>query len=309
MIYRKLGRTNLNVSIAALGTGGHSRIGQSYGKPSEHSVSLIKEALLSGINLIDTSEAYGTEEFIGKAIKDWKRADVIISSKVSVHVGNKLKTTKELEISLDKSLERLGTDYIDIYHFHGIEDKHLDYCIDELYPVMQKFKDQGRIRFIGITERFENDTNHIMHERALKSGLFDVIMVGFHYLNQSARKNVLCLAIEKNIGVLDMFAVRRMLADREKLTVTIKELTAKGYIPKDTIDLNYPLSYLDPYSPTEAAYRFCLSEEGIHSVLVGTGNTDHLNANIIDMLKGPLPHAVRDCFVSLFGNIDFITGN
>ena len=71
-----------------------------------------------------------------------------------------------------------------------------------------------KLRFIGITEGFNSDSGHDMLQRALQDDVWDVMMVGFNILNQSARERVFPTAMEKNVGILIMFAVRRALSSR-----------------------------------------------------------------------------------------------
>ncbi len=81
MKYTILGRTGLKVSVAGLGSGGHSRLGRATGRSEKESIALVRQALDLGINLIDTSEAYGTESIVGKAMVGFPRDRVIISTK------------------------------------------------------------------------------------------------------------------------------------------------------------------------------------------------------------------------------------
>ena len=81
MQYTTLGRTGLNVSVAGLGCGGHSRLGQKTGRTEQESIQVVRQALDLGINLIDTAEAYGTESIVGKAIQDVARDQLVISTK------------------------------------------------------------------------------------------------------------------------------------------------------------------------------------------------------------------------------------
>ena len=84
MHYTTLGRTGLNVSVAGLGCGGNSRIGLGAGLSTAQSVALMRDALDLGVNLIDTAEAYGTEEIVGEAIKGRPRDGVVVSTKAQV---------------------------------------------------------------------------------------------------------------------------------------------------------------------------------------------------------------------------------
>ncbi|HEY5466531.1 MAG TPA: aldo/keto reductase, partial [Clostridia bacterium] len=187
------------------------------------------------------------------------------------------------------------------------------YVREELVPVMLELKQQGKIRHIGITEAFATDPGHRMLQRAVADDCWEVMMVGFNLLNQSARTRVLQPAAEKGIGILDMFAVRRALVSQALLSVFMKGMLEQGLIDPDRYDGQNPLGFLlerGGYgSLTELAYRFCISEPGIHSILSGTGNPQHLEQNLRDIGKGPMPAEDRETLMSLFERVDSVSGN
>ena len=78
MQYKILGRTGLNVSVAGLGCGGHSRLGQTYGNSEEQSIAVVSAALDLGINFVDTAAAYGTEKIVGAAVKGRRAASMLM---------------------------------------------------------------------------------------------------------------------------------------------------------------------------------------------------------------------------------------
>src|SRR3989304_10583439 len=143
MDYKILGRTGLKVSTMGLGCGGPSRVGQRHGKTESESISIIREALDAGINFIDTSEDYGTEELIGKALKARDRQSVILSTKKDTR---KRITEKDLLRSVEESLKRLRTDYVDVYNLHAVILQDYPYFVSEIVPAMQKMRTQGKIR-------------------------------------------------------------------------------------------------------------------------------------------------------------------
>ncbi len=214
MEYTTLGRTGLNVSIMGVGCGGPSRIGQTTGNTEEQSIAVVKHALESGINFIDTAEVYRTEKIVGQAIKGFERDNLVISTKKSTWGTLK---PKDVLKSLERSLNNLGTNYIDIYHLHGVILEDYEYLYSEIVPTLLELRDQGKIHHVGITERFNPDPHHSMLERALQDDIWDVMMVGFNILNQSARNRVFAKTIEKNIGILIMFAVRLALSRPKRL--------------------------------------------------------------------------------------------
>jgi aryl-alcohol dehydrogenase-like predicted oxidoreductase len=310
MDYRTLGRTALRVSVLGLGGGGHSRLGQRRGASTDQSVRIVQRALELGVNFFDTAEAYGTEELVGTALRSVPRGAVVISTKKSIAVDGRLISGGELAQGLEQSLKRLQTDYVDIYHLHGVRDNQYDHAVSELVPAMHRLREQGKLRFLGITEAFGSDTGHVMLSRAVGHAYWDVVMVGFNILNQSARERVLAETQTRAIGVLCMFAVRDALSQDEKLRQTIAELVQRGQLDPAAIDMRDPLGFLlsAAASVPDAAYRFCRAEPGIDVVLSGTGDLQHLEQNVASILAPPLPENIHHKLVEMFSGVDAVSG-
>ncbi|WP_008317313.1 aldo/keto reductase [Leptolyngbya sp. PCC 6406] len=313
MQYVTLGRTGLKVSVMGLGSGGSSQLGLKKGQSDRHAIRLIHHALDCGINLLDTAKVYGTEAIIGRAIKGYLREKIILSTKYPVTIKEGLMSPEKLAHGIDKSLHRLGTDYIDILHFHGVECHQYDYVLTVLLPVLISAQEAGKIRFIGITEAFSKDTHHQMLTRAVQDDCWDVMMLGFNFLNQSARTQVLVTAQEKNIGVLAMFAVRRALINSENLKRTLENFYGSeqwdpSILPKD-VSLEFLFHDGGATSLTDAAYRYVRHEPGIHSVLFGTSQFSHLESNIKSLLKPSLSAEDYDRLNAIFGRCKGISGD
>jgi len=309
MDYTVLGNMGLKVSKMGLGCGGPSRVGKGTGKTDSESITVVKKALESGINTIDTAEIYGTEEIVGKAIKGTDRASLVLSTKKTISEGI---TGEQVQNSLEQSLKHLGTDYVDIYYLHGVVLKDYDYLVSEIVPVLQKMRQQGKTRFIGVTEMFNADQGHAMLQRALQDDIWDVMMVGFNMLNQSARDRVFTKAMQKNTGIVIMFAVRLALSRPERLRQVVGELIEKKQLNPDDIDMDDPLGFLvhegGAVSITDAAYRFCHYEPGTHVIFSGTGNPAHLGVNVESFARPPLPEEDMVKLKSIFRNVDSVTG-
>ena len=314
MLYKTLGRTGLSVSVAGLGCGGHSRLGQTYGNSTEESVAVVKAALDMGINFIDTAMAYGTEKIVGEAVRG-RREKIIISTKTAIQSWgepqSKPFTGAEVLEQLDKSLARLGSDYVDLYNLHGIVRSQLDHIAAEIVPALIKAREQGKIRFFGITEHFGGDTNHKMLSAAIPTGVWDVVMVGFNLLNPSARRNVLRLTQAHNVGVQNMFAVRRALSHPEGLSEALAVIEKAGQLDRRKLDAGAPLGFLSEGTNgiVDAAYRFCRHEPGIDVVLTGTGKVEHLKENVDSINRGPLPTKMLARLEEVFGQVDSVSGN
>jgi L-galactose dehydrogenase len=314
MEFTTLGRTGLKVSVAGLGCGGPSRLGLRNNADSEAgAISLVRQAIDLGVNFLDTAQSYGTEPIVGKAIAGLGRDQLVISTKKTLPRANHSHPAEEVVKGLEQSLKSLGTDYIDVYHLHGVEPKDYEFAKEKLIPAMWRLRDQGKIRFIGATESFVTDSSHQMLQESLREEIWDVVMVGFNLLNPAARKSVFPLTVSHRVGVLNMFAVRRALSQPDRLRSLCDELLQKGVIPRGAVDPDDPMAFLlqggSAATLPEAAYRFCRHEPGVDVVLTGTGNPEHLKANIEAILKPALPQTVLDRIEKLFGKLDSLTGN
>jgi L-galactose dehydrogenase len=313
MDYTTLGRTGLKVSVAGLGCGGPSRLGMRDNKSDKEAVALVRQAVDLGVNFLDTAEVYGTEEIVGKAIGGIPRDRIVISTKKKFPLTDPNDPGGETKKSLEQSLRRLKTDYIDVYHAHGVEPGEYDYAVTKLLPVLVKMREEGKIRFIAISEAFVEDMTHRMLPQAVEDGHWDVVMVGFNLLNQSARNRVFPKTLKNNIGTLVMFAVRRALSQPQRLREVWSELAKKGLVEPDDCNPDAPLDFLlgagKAASVVDAAYRFCRYEAGAQVILTGTGSADHLKANIESLTKPPLPAPVTARLKDIFAKVDSITGN
>ena len=314
MDYTVLGRTGLGVSVIGLGTGGPSRVGQSTGRSAEESVRVIRAALDLGVSFIDTAEAYRTEEIVGKAIAGLPRKEIVLSTKISrwEHLDE-----AGVKLAVEARLRALGVDYLDICHFHAVPAEQYPLVRDRLAPALLRCREAGTVRFIGITEVFNDDPGHRRAALAVEDDLWDVRMVGFNVLNQSARDRVLAATRRKRIGVLAMFAVRLALSRTERLREVIGELVDRGEITEDELraaggSREDPLGWVtresDADTLVEAAYRFVRHEPGIDVTLSGTGSEAHLEENIASCGKPPLDPGVSERLARLFARVDSVAG-
>ncbi|MDP6041985.1 MAG: aldo/keto reductase [Candidatus Latescibacteria bacterium] len=305
MDYTTLGNTGLRVSVAGLGCGGFSRIGISSGKSEEESVAIVRQALDLGVNFIDTAAQYGTESIVGKAIQGRDRDSVVISTKASVGRPGGFHTPEKAVASLDQSLQNLGVDCIDVFHLHGVAPDAYAYARETLVPTLIAEQEKGKFKFLGITEVPPNDHKHESLIQAVEEDCFRVIMIAHHMLHQSARTQIFPTTIKKGIGVLIMFAVRVLFSEKGRLQCVVQELVEKGQLSAELKDVSEPLGFLlhegGAHSIIDAAYRYCRHEKGSDVVLFGTGNPDHVQANIESILSPPLPVEDVERLEALFG--------
>ena len=119
-----------------------------------------------GVNFIDTAETYGTEPIVGNALAGVQRDCFVLSTKAGVRAnfsgGDSRSTAEEFATRVEAALTRLRTHYVDVFHLHGVDSADYFYARDEIHPVLCRLREQGKLRFVGITEAFAPDPSHRM---------------------------------------------------------------------------------------------------------------------------------------------------
>ncbi|NJN98990.1 MAG: aldo/keto reductase [Anaerolineales bacterium] len=204
MKYRKLGKTDLNVSVIGVGTW---QFGGEWGKaftPAEVK-RLLDRAGELGINLIDTAECYGdhlSEALIGQAIEG-ERDKWIVATKF----GHKFPcpferidqwSPQEVQQQLEESLRALRTETIDLYQFHSGSDQVFDQ--EELWSMLQRQIQAGKIRYLGISVSSRIDPLY-QTRRAAEVGA-SAIQVIYNRLDRSPEEQLFPVCQAQNLGVL-----------------------------------------------------------------------------------------------------------
>ncbi len=310
MRYRTLGRTGLKVSLLSQGTGGPSMFGQKSGLVQIEQNRLIRRCLDLGINLFDTHESYGdSEAILGRALEGVPRDDYILVTKWAYpRDGDPTADPEELARSVERSLRRLNADHIDALLFHGLLAEHHDMVVERYMPVLERLRERGLVAHRGFSLRFIVDPAQCGAVAGLRRAprLWDVIMLKFGILNQRAAKEILPLALEHNIGILNMAAVRIKLPNPQLLEDTISDWKSRGLVPKDALPDKDPLGWLihdGVESVVAAAYKFAADHPAISSVITGTSNLAHLESNVRAMENPTLDPSDHSRLEKLFGHI------
>lgn len=210
MEYTRLGNSDLNVSRICMGCMGFGEAGNgqhSWTVDEEHSREIIKKGLELGVNFFDTAIAYqsGTsEQYLGRAIKDFaKRDDVVIATKFLPRTNEEIESgitgQKHIEKMLDKSLQNLGMDYVDLYIYHM-----WDYNTP-LYDIMEGLNNavkSGKARYIGISNCFAYQLSKA-NALAEKEGFAKFVSVQGHYnlIFREEEREMARLCLEDNIAM------------------------------------------------------------------------------------------------------------
>ncbi len=186
----RLGRTEIVVNKNGFGALPIQRVSK------EEAAKILRKAYDNGVRLFDTARAYSdSEEKIGYALSDVREKIYITTKTMAESEGDFWK-------DLDTSLEKLGTDYIDVYQFHNPSFCPKPGGEDGLYDAMLKAKEQGKIRYIGIT-------NHrlAVAKEAIESGLYDTLQFPFSYLSSENEIELVRQCKENDMGFLAMKAL------------------------------------------------------------------------------------------------------
>ncbi|KAJ0967751.1 hypothetical protein J5N97_024668 [Dioscorea zingiberensis] len=201
---RELGRTGLNLSCVGFGA---SPLGNVFGPVSrDDALAAVRRALDLGINFFDTSPYYGgtvSEMVLGDCLRELgvPRDEIIVSTKCGRYADGFDFSAERITKSVDESLQRLKLDYVDILQCHDIEFGSLDQIVSETIPALQKLKEAGKIRFIGITGLPLGIFTYVLDR--VPPGSVDVVLSYCHYsINDSTLVDLLPYLKSKGVGVI-----------------------------------------------------------------------------------------------------------
>ena len=296
---RRLGRSGLYVS--PLGLGGVWLGRRLDGYSEDVGVATVLRALELGINLIDTSAGYGrgrSERYIGIALEKWferggRREDIVLSTKTGTRTHNqKDYSASGTKRSVEKSLELLKTDYLDVVLVHDPNDLTPVLAPGGALEVLKKFKEKGIVRAIGLGVR-----SHESHRQFIETGECDVSLTyrDYNLLDQSVIEGVLKMAVAYDVGVLNgMPIIKGLLGGSDPLKVAGEiqeagEKVAKPYHPQeDEVQRARALwEWADSRNISLLALnlQFCLREARIASTLVGASNPEEIEADVAAISK------------------------
>jgi aryl-alcohol dehydrogenase-like predicted oxidoreductase len=279
MEQRTLGKTGLDVSV--LGFGG-AEIGYE-GVGDADVERLLGSALDAGLNTIDTAECYAdSEEKIGRAVSH-RRGDFHLFTKCGHTAGLEGADwePKLLAESIDRSLQRLQVEHVDLIQLHSCSEDLLRQ--GDVITVLQRARDDGKTRFVG----YSGDHNAALY--AIECGAFDTLQTSVSIADQECITLTLPKAQAANIGVI---------AKRPLANVAWKygdKQPANGYHQaywERLKALDY--DFLKSDDAVATALRFTLAQPGVCTAIVGTTKPDRWQSNAHLLDAGPLSQAQID---------------
>lgn len=287
MKFRKLGKTNLLVSEIGLGAWAVS--GRGYGPTDDkESIRAIHRALDLGVNFIDTADIYGdghSEELIGRVLREREDRETVIATKFGWDFyrdgGVKSNLKKNyISFALEKSLKRLGREWIDIYQIHN--SKPADIERDNVYETLDELKKQGKIRFYGVSAFYIEDGIS-----AVRTAKPDTIQVIYNVLEQEVEEKLFSLALENDMGII----AREPLAgglltgkynENSKFPKTDHRHGWSKKFLEDGARKVGKLKFLEKEGQTliQAALRFSLSHKAVSVIIPGAKTVRQVEENI-----------------------------
>ena len=323
MQLRVFGRTGMRLSVLGFGCGAVG--GLMVRGDAADQERTIARAIAAGVNYFDTAVQYGdgqSETNLGRVLQKLKPANVAVGTKVRLPPGEAGRIDEAIRTSLEGSLARLRLDRVDILHLHnpitgngGGPALSVRQVLDEVAPVFERLREQGKIRFLGITALGETAALH----RAIEARVFDSAQVVYNMLNPSAAGalpprypaqdygRLFDHTEASGVGVVGI----RVLAGGA-LSGSPARHPIAGPAPEP---IGSAMSYdadierarrLMPLveegfasSLTEAATRFALSHPAMGTILVGMATPQQFEDALAAVEKGLLPQAALDRLAAL----------
>ncbi|MGJ1497935.1 aldo/keto reductase [Sphingobacterium spiritivorum] len=268
MIKNKLGKSDLQVSAIGFGC-------MSIRKSLTFSgVDLIMQAYEGSVNYFDTADLYDhgwNEEFVGKAVSSF-RQDILLATKVGNQwradgSGWDWKASKPYIIkTVETSLSRLNTDYIDLYQLHGGT---IDDPIDEIIEAFEQLVDEGKIRYYGLSSIRPN----VIREYAERSNITSVMMQ-YNLLDHRPEETVLDELLKKNISVVTRGTIAKGLLINK---------TAEAYLQFTAGEVQHAARHIakiaeeKQVSPLSIAMGYVLQHPAVASAIMGIRTKAQLN--------------------------------
>ena len=301
MRYRKLGRTNFEISeigFGAWGIGGKQWLG---GDDNE-SLAALRRAIELGVNLIDTALAYGdghSEQLVGQVVRDTP-GKIYVATKVPPKNGIWPASGAITDVfpydyimrSAEESLRNLKLDAIDLLQLHVWSADWLS--TDEWRRAFEDLKRSGRVRSVGISAT-EHDPNSVLG--IVETGLIDAVQVIYNIFDQTPEAHLFPLAQKHHVGILARVPLDEgalsghFTEDIQFPAGDFRDWYFRGNRRRDVVQhvdaLKRDLG--DGASIPDAALRFCLSHPAVSTVIPGMRARRHVEQNTALSAAGPLP--------------------
>lgn len=261
MEFRRFGRTELDISVFSFGG---MRLPRGWDKgltPKDLTIAerdaicaTLDRSFEVGINHVETASGYvNSEQWLGFALKPYKREDYILQTKVAPKAD-----PVAFEQELEQSMRLIGTDYLDLFSFHGInQQQELDWTLRAggCMEIVRRWQQQGRIRHIG----FSTHGSCALIEKAIRTGEFDYVNLHWYFINQT-NWSAVAAANDLDLGVF-------IISPSDKGGQLFKP-------PQKLLDVCAPLH------PITFNDLFCLRRPEVHTLSLGAARPSDFDEHI-----------------------------
>jgi aryl-alcohol dehydrogenase-like predicted oxidoreductase len=318
MQLRVFGRTGMQLSVLGFGCGAVGGI-MVRGDPAEQERTIAR-AIAAGVNYFDTAVLYGngeSEKNLGRVLQKLKPANAVVGTKVRLAPGELGRIDDAVRLSLEGSLVRLRLDRVDILHLHNVVTENgggsalsVRQVLDEVVPAFERLRQQGKIRFLGMTAVGDTAALH----QVITADVFDSAQVVYNMLNPSAADvlppnypaqdygRLFDTTMAAGVGVVGIrvLAGGALSGSAERHPIASPPPEPIGSAMSYDADIERARR-LQPLveegfaaSLTEAATRFALSHPAMGTILVGMATPQQFEDALAAVEKGPLPQAALE---------------
>ncbi|PFH87699.1 aldo/keto reductase [Bacillus sp. AFS088145] len=298
MEYTKLGNTGLEISrlcLGCMGFGDAKRWIHPWVIDEESSRTIIKKALDLGINFFDTANVYSdgtSEEFVGRALKEYaNRDEIVLATKVyfPMHKGPNGSglSRKHIMSEIDKSLKRLGTDYVDLYQIHRWD---YNTPIEETMEALHDLVKAGKVRYIGASAMYAWQFLKALHV-AEKNGWTKFVSMQNHLnlIYREEEREMLPLCKEEKIGVIPYSPLASGRLTRDWSNTTLRSETDETQKSKygatentDRLVVERVAEIAEKHGVTKSniALAWLLQKEPVSAPIIGATKISHLEDSV-----------------------------
>ncbi len=286
MIYRILGNTGLKVSVIGFGA---ASLGHEYGLvDADEGHRAVHYAIESGINYFDVAPFYGrtlAETRLGEALAGY-RSKVILATKVGRYDADEFDfSAKRVIKSVEDSLDRLKTDFVDVLQVHDIEFGSREQIANETLPAMHQLKQEGKVRYVGIT----GYPLHVLKHVAEAAEVDTILSYCRYNLMDTTMDDILTpVAKRKGIGLINASPLH------------MRVLTEKGApdwhpAPKRVLEVGQRVARYcraKGVDIADLALQFALQHDYVATTLVGMSKVRHVDNNVKSVGVAPNPEVL-----------------
>ena len=295
MEYTTLGRTGLEVSRFCLGCMNFGTEQPWMIHDEEKGREVIDRALDLGINFLDTANVYSrgeSEEIVGRAIADRDRSELVLATKVYFPMGDGPNqqglSRKHIIDQCKESLDRLGTDYIDLYQIHRWDD---ETPIEETLSALSYLVEEGMVRYIGASTMMGWQFTKALYESDLNGyERFVSMQPEYNLVDRHEEENVLPVCADQGIGILPWsplaggFLTGKYDRDEEpeEGRAADDEHTRERFTEENwaVLDVVRDLADEKDASPPQVSLAWLLEKELVDAPIIGPRSLDHLEENV-----------------------------